>query len=468
MMSGVNRLFVSFPRSRPGVPTVVFLAAVLWSLPSFLLAGTRTVPMSVVERPVSRTTLGWSVLMANSEIARLKQQLFAPPKGTGRWDYTTGLYADALIRLSQETGNPAYEKNAEATIGSFIDPHGKIATYAPKDKKDAKKKGPVISPIYKSKRATHPAVIEKKKDPRVLPGFSLDQVQSGFATLELYQLTGEERFRLAADILRRQLRHQPRTPQGGFWHKGGYPEQMWLDGLYMGEPFYAAYATRFDEPRDFDDIVRQLELVGEHTYDPKTGLFYHGWDASKKAPWADAKTGASPSFWSRALGWYAMALVDVLEIMPADHPARPELTALLQKVAHGLLKYQDPQTGVWWQVTDQGNRDGNFLEASSSCMFVYALAKGVNLGCLPRSDIPAIHAGYAGIIRQFVTVSPDGQEMDLNRCCRVAVLEPTYKGSFDYYTHRLKIVSNDLKGVGPFINAGIECHSLFGEAFFTR
>jgi unsaturated rhamnogalacturonyl hydrolase len=433
-------------------------------MPSFLLAGARPAPGPVVEHPVGRTTVEWSVLMANSEMERLDHKLFAPPKGRGRWDYTTGLYADALIRLSQETGDPAYEKNAEETIGSFIDPHGKIATYLTKD---AKKKGPVISPIYKSKWTTRPAVI-KKKDPRVIPGYSLDQVQSGFATLRLYELTGEERFRLAADILRRQLRNQPRTPQGGFWHKGAYPEQMWLDGLYMGEPFYAAYATRFDEPRDFDDIVRQLELVGEHTYDPKTGLFYHGWDASKKAPWAEAKTGASPNFWSRAIGWYAMALVDVLEIMPADHPARPQLTDLLQKVARGLLKYQDPKTGVWWQVTDQGNRDGNFLEASSSCMFVYALAKGVNLGCLPRSDAPAIRAGYAGIIRQFVTVSLDGKVMDLNRCCQVAVLEPTYKGSFDYYTRRLKIVSNDLKGVGPFINAGIECHPLFGKTVFAR
>jgi unsaturated rhamnogalacturonyl hydrolase len=162
-----------------------------------------------------------------------------------------------------------------------------------------------------------------------------------------------------------------------------------------------------------------------------------------------------------------MALTDVLEIMPADHPARPQLTDLLQKVARGLLKYQDPKTGVWWQVTDQGNRDGNFLEASSSCMFVYALAKGVNLGCLPRSDIPAIRAGYAGIIRQFVTVSADGKLMDLNRCCQVAVLEPTYKGSFDYYTRRLKIVSNDLKGVGPFINAGVECRQLFGKTVFA-
>lgn len=455
--------------SRLRLLATVFLTGGFWFVPSFLLAGTRTLlTPAAPPRPVVRTTLGWSVLMADSEMARLDRKLFAPPKGGGRWDYTTGLYADALIRLSRVTGDPAYQKNAEETIGSFIDPHGTIATYPAKEKKKEKKKGPVISPIYKSKRATHPAVIETKKDPRVLPGYSLDQVQAGVVALKLYDLTREERFRLAAEVLRRQLRHQPRTPQGGFWHKGGYPEQMWLDGLYMGEPFYAAYATRFDEPRDFDDIVRQLELVGEHTYDPKTGLFYHGWDASKKSPWANAKTGASPNFWSRAIGWYAMALVDVLEIMPPNHPARPELVGLLQKVARGLVKYQDSATGVWWQVTDQGDRPGNFLEASASCMFVYTLAKGVNLGCLPRSDIPAIRTGYAGIIHQFVTVSADGKVMDLNRCCQVAGLESRYKASFDYYTHRIRIVSNDLKGVGPFINAGIECHQLFGNIVFAR
>ena len=229
----------------------------------------------------------------------------------------------------------------------------------------------------------------------------------------------------------------------------------------MAHTFYADYAIRFDESPDFDDIAKQFVLVGAHTYDPGTSLFYHGWDESKKQAWANPVTGASPEFWSRAIGWYAMGLVDVLGTMPENHPARPALIDLFRKVANGVLKYQDPNTGVWWQVTDKGGRPGNYLESTASCMFVYALAKGVNRGYLPHSDIPAILAGYVGIIRQFITVDPDGRLINLTRCCKVAGLDSKNKGSYDYYTRVPPIVSNDLKGVAPFINAGIECEKLF-------
>ena len=233
------------------------------------------------------------------------------------------------------------------------------------------------------------------------------------------------------------------------------------------EPFYADYAVRFNEPQDFDDIVKQFALVGKHTYDPTTGLFYHGWDASRKLAWANPKTGASPHFWSRAIGWYAMGLVDVLTVMPANDPRRPELVDLLQKVARGILRYQDKKTGIWWQVTDQARRPGNFPEASASCMFVYALAKGVNNGDLPRSDIPAIRAGYQGIIDQFVTLDFDRKTVNLTRCCQVAGLDVKNKASYTYYTKVVRIVPNDLKGVAPFINAGMECNKLFGHETFT-
>lgn len=423
--------------------------------------------------PSAGTPLQWSVRMADSEMKRLGVSLYAKKKGGGSWDYTTGLYADALIRLSAQTRQPAYEKSAEGTIGSFIAPDGKIATYGPKkkDKAGSKAKHPVPV-VESSKRAPGEHAVkppDKKKDTgkKPIPGFSLDQVQSGVATLKLYDLTHEERYRKAADILRHQLRKQPRVDGGGFWHKGGYPDQMWLDGLYMGEPFYADYAVRFDEPQDFADIVRQFTLVAEHTYDPKMGLFYHGWDASRKLAWADPKTGASPQFWSRAIGWYAMGLVDVLAVMPADDPRRPELEELLRKVARGILRFQDPQTGVWWEVTNEAHRPGNFLESSASCMFVYALAKGVNEGVLPRSDIPAIRTGYAGILRQFVKLTHDRTTVELTRCCQVAGLDIKNKATYRYYTHVVRIVPNDLKGVGPFITAGIECDKLFGHETFA-
>jgi len=398
--------------------------------------------------PLGATPLEWSIRMANSEQARLGDGLNAKPDKKEHLGYTTGLYADALIRLGEQTNRPVYTADAEKIVGSFISPHGKIFNF--------KVKG--VDPD------TDPS--DKPEDANLSHFYYLDDLQAGVALIKLYDLTGENRYRLAADFLRDQLRHQPRTTDGGFWHKERYPYQMWLDGLYMAEPFYAAYARRFNEPSDFDDIALQFRLIALHAYDPSTGLLYHGWDEKRQQAWANKHTGTSPSFWSRGIGWYAMALVDVLDDLPADHPARPALIRDLNQVAIGILRYQDSRTGVWWQVTDQGSRTGNYLEASASCMFVYALAKGVNHGYLPPSEIPAIRAGYAGIIRQFITVGLDRKTIGLNQCCSVAGLDKKRLGTFAYYTKGEKIDSNDLKGVGPFINAGMECSKLFGHRTF--
>ena len=226
--------------------------------------------------------------------------------------------------------------------------------------------------------------------------------------LALWQITQDERYHNAATLLRKQLDTQPRTGDGGFWHKQRYPHQMWLDGLYMAEPFYAEYAKLFNEPVDFDDVAKQIRLADEHTYDAETGLFYHGWDESKSQPWANTITGTSSNFWGRAMGWYAMAMVDVLDYFPTNHPARPQIIATFQKLCAGVVKYQDPQTGLWWQVVDQGDRKGNYLEATASSMFVYAMAKGINHGYLPRSYEPATLKGYRGIIEHLIRDDGNG------------------------------------------------------------
>ena len=239
---------------------------------------------------------------------------------------------------------------------------------------------------------------------------------------------------------------------------------MWLDGIYMSAPFYAQCAQLFSAPADFDDVAKQIHLIDEHTYDANTGLNYHGWDAAKIQPWANPATGCSSNFWGRAEGWYAMALVDVLDFMPTNHPARAQIIATLQKTAAGILKWQDAKTGLWWQVLDQGDRKGNYLEATASTMFVYALAKGVNHGYLSRDYVPAITKGYTGIVENLI--KPDGEKSwTLTQCCQVAGLggSPSngkYRsGSFDYYVGE-PVVKNDLKGVGPFILAGIEVQQL--------
>ena len=355
--------------------------------------------------------------------------------GKAKWDYTVGLFTLSLLKLDGQVHNPDYVKFAENTIGSFITTNGDLQGYKAAE-------------------------------------YQLDAINPGKTVLALWQITHDERYQKAAALLRKQLDTQPRTSDGGFWHKQRYPRQMWLDGLYMGAPFYAEYARLFNGPvSDYDDVAKQIRLVAAHTYDPATGLFYHAWDESKEQPWAIKATGTSSNFWGRAIGWYAMALVDVLDYFPTNHPARPEIIATFQKLCSGVVKYQDPKTGLWYQVLDQGDRKGNYLEATASSMFVYAMAKGVNHGYLPRDYVPAIEKGYRGIIGNLIKDDGNGK-WSLTQCCSVAGLGGTpgnghaRDGSFDYYVGE-PIVSNDLKGVGPFILAGIEVQQLLNRPAAT-
>lgn len=395
-----------------------------------VLAGMAVLPISCTTNPVTpdaagkfagATPLRWSVRMADSEMTRLGRGLDWQPGGKAKWDYTSALFAESLLQLGRQENDADYVTFARQAIGSFIAPDGEIHGYK-------------------------------------LPDYSLDNIAPGRPVLDLWQLTHEARYQKAAARLRQQLAAQPRTSDGGFWHKQRYPHQMWLDGLYMAEPFYAEYAKLFNEPTNFDDVAAQIRLVDQHTYDITAGLFYHGWDESRQQPWANKETGTSSNFWGRAVGWYAMALVDVLDDFPTNHPARPEIIATFQKLCGGIVKYQDPKTGLWYQVLDQGNRPGNYLEATASSMFVYALAKGVNRGYLSSQYLPVILKGYGGIIRNLVRYDGGGK-WSLTRCCQVAGLGYGRDGSFEYYIKE-PIVANDLKGIGPFILAGIEVQRL--------
>jgi rhamnogalacturonyl hydrolase YesR len=369
----------------------------------------------------AETPLQFSVRMADSQIARLGDKLAYKPDG--KWDYAANVFALSLLKLADETKTPSYIEFVKTSIGSWVTPEGELQGFDAGD-------------------------------------YNIDNINGGKVLLELFQRTGEERYRKATDALRAQLRTHPRTSEGGFWHKQRYTSQMWLDGLYMGAPFYAAYARSFGEKEAFDDIAKQFRIIASHVYDPKTGLFYHGWDEAKAQNWANKETGNSANFWSRGIGWFAMALVDTLDFFPPDHPARPELVALLNKVAAGVVKHQDAESGLWRQVTDQGSRQGNYLEATASSMFVYALAKGVNAGHLPPEFAGAARKGYAGLTRDLVKTDAEGR-LSLTQCCKVAGLGQPDKrdGSFDYYISE-PIVENDFKGVGPFILAGIEMEKL--------
>ena len=374
------------------------------------------------------TPLEWSVRLADSEMTRRGSSLVWKPDGNAKWDYTAGLFTLSLLKLNERTPYDSYVKFSERAIGSFIAPDGKIQGYRPEE-------------------------------------YQLDALNPGKTVLALWQITHDERYQKAALLLRRQLDTQPRTADGGFWHKERYTHQMWLDGIYMASPFYAECAKLFGEPEaSFDDIAKQFHLIDEHTYDAKTGLNYHGWDAAKVQPWANPATGCSSNFWGRAMGWYAMALVDVLDYFPTNHPARPQIIATLQKLSAGVVKFQDAKTGLWWQVMDQDGRKGNYLEATASAMFVYALAKGVNHGYLSRDYATAAVKGYGGIVNNLIK-NDGGGKWSLTKCCSVAGLGglpsngKMRDGSFDYYVGE-PVVKNDLKGVGPFILAGIEMQRL--------
>jgi unsaturated rhamnogalacturonyl hydrolase len=373
------------------------------------------------------TPLQWSVRMANSEMARRGDSLTWKDGGKAKWDYTAGLFTLALLKLNESVPDARYVAFATNAIGSFISDNGNIHGYKVEE-------------------------------------YQLDALNSGKTALVLWQLTKDRRYEDCARLLRRQLGTQPRTSDGGFWHKQRYTNQLWLDGLYMGAPFYAECAKLFNSPKDFDDVAKQFQLVDEHLYDAKSGLFYHGWDSAKVQGWANPATGASSNFWGRAVGWYAMACVDVLDSLPTNHPARKEIIAELKKVSAGIVKWQDADSGLWWQVMDQGGHKGNYLEATASAMFVYSLTKGVNHGYLSRDYVPAILKGYDGIITKLVKT--EGDKISLTRCCQVAGLGnfggKNRDGSFNYYVSE-PMVENDLKGVGPFILAGIEVQQLAGS-----
>jgi unsaturated rhamnogalacturonyl hydrolase len=229
---------------------------------------------------------------------------------------------------------------------------------------------------------------------------------------------------------------------------------MWLDGIYMATPFLMEFAAAFDDPETFNDAAHQIVLIASHTRDPRTGLLYHGWAESGSPVWADPLTGHSPNFWGRSMGWYMMALVDSLDHLPPDHPQRAPIISILDTTLAALVDVRDRETNLWYQVLDQGHRPGNYLEASASCMIMYAMLKAARCGYAAYFDIA--RQAYTAALEHFITVDDTGL-VSLNQICFVAALGgQSYRdGSFEAYI-REEIVSNDFKGVGPFILASVE------------
>jgi unsaturated rhamnogalacturonyl hydrolase len=289
--------------------------------------------------------------------------------------------------------------------------------------------------------------------------YNIDNINNGRMLLLLYRVTGKEKYKKAVDLLRSQLTTQPRTSEGSFWHKKVYPNQVWLDGLYMAQPFYAEYAQLFHEDTVFNDIARQFMLIEHHARDAKTGLLYHGWDESKKERWANKNSGLSANVWGRALGWYGMAMVDALDYFPDHHPGKDSIIKILSRFAKAVTLVQDAKTGLWYDVPDKPKEPRNYFEASASSMLVYTLAKAVRKGYLPVSYLANAKKGYNGIVQQFIKT--ENGQVNLNGTVSVSGLggNPYRDGSFGYYMSE-PVVVNDPKGIGAFINAAVEMEML--------
>jgi unsaturated rhamnogalacturonyl hydrolase len=366
-----------------------------------------------------------SALPVSQRMALSVMNRYGPKQA--QWHYEHGLVLQSIFLLGQKTGKEEFLRYVKEIYDSMISPDGEIRTYREGE-------------------------------------YNLDQVNPGKTLFLLYARYGEEKYRKAIEKLMDQLRGQPRTKSGGFWHKKIYPWQMWLDGLYMEAPFYAQYTKEFGDggapngATSFEDVARQFSLIESKARDPKTGLLYHAWDESLNQKWANPATGCSPHFWGRALGWYCMALADVLDFIPASSQQAETLRAIAGRLFAPLIKYQDADSGLWFQVLDRGSDPGNYTESSCSSMFTYFLFKMTRLEVAHNKDQlkAAAEKAYQGLVKHKLQEDPSG-ELHLTGICKVAGLggEPYRDGSYEYYVNEPQAV-DDFKGVGPFILASME------------
>lgn len=366
-----------------------------------------------------------SLQMARSEMKRCPTAAELDARGGElRWNYTTGLELKALL----DAGAPL--EYVDAWYDAIIAEDGSIGG--------------------RYKRSN----------------YNLDHICPARTLFALYDLTGKEKYRAAMDSIYLQIGGQPQSyidfngyETGVFWHKKIYPHQLWLDGLYMAEPFNAEYNVRYvasDMERyiNFDHIAAQFRIAREKCFDPATGLLRHAWDASGQMFWCNPATGQSDHAWGRAMGWYLMALVDVLDFIPEDSPARQPLLDILAEMLDTLQNYDDPATGMWYQVLDCPGREGNYIESSCSAMFTYTYLKAAQKGYAPQYSDYARKL-YRKLVKAFIRREADGS-ISLTRCCAVAGLggKDNRRGDYDYYINE-KICDNDPKGIGPFIWASL-------------
>jgi len=319
--------------------------------------------------PTPLAAADWARLLSAYVMERWPEPAAIAGQG---WEYNTGIVLWGLAVAQRSTGDPAALAYIQRWADGYVGAQGEFALPSSRN---------------------------------------LDLVQPATLLLYLYDWSNDERYLTAARAIADDLlANHPRNGEGGFWHKDIYPNQMWLDGIYMAGPFLARLSAETGNPAYADTAARQALLLAAHTQDPASGLLRHAWDASGAAAWAEPDTGQAPVVWCRAMGWYAMALVDILDALPADHPGRDALLDVLQRAAVGLAGAQDPATGLWFEVLDQPGLAGNWVEPSGSAMIVYALQTGVTSGYLDARYAEAAARGWAGLqATGLLGLSPTGE-----------------------------------------------------------
>lgn len=342
------------------------------------------------------------------------------------WNYVDGCMILALLEIYQATGEKKYYEFADAYINHRVKEDGSIIGYSVEE-------------------------------------YNIDSVNAGKTLFALYELNGKEKYRKAIELIYSQVRTQPRTKEGNFWHKKIYPYQVWLDGMYMGQPFYMEYETKFNNKENYGDIFNQFANVVKYLRDEKTGLYFHAYDESKSVFWCDKETGLCEHYWLRALGWYAMALLDTLDKCEPGEEYQKEYDNLKQvfvDFVDSMLKYQD-ESGLWYQLPALGGMEPNYLETSGSSIMAYCMLKGVRLGFLPEHYREYALKAFHGVCDKYLK-EKDGN-LSLGGICLVAGLGPEDNkrrdGSFEYYMSE-PIVEDDAKGVGPLLLAYTELRRL--------
>lgn len=343
------------------------------------------------------------------------------------WNYIDGCMIKAVLEMYAITKDRKYLEFADTFIDAKIDEDGNIEGYDVNE-------------------------------------LNLDSINEGKVLFTLYTLTGKKKYEKAIKHIYSQIESMPRTAEGNFWHKKIYPNQVWLDGLYMALPFYMEYETKYNRKNNYLDIFNQFKNVNLRMKDADTGLYYHAYDSSKTMFWANKDTGLSRHFWLRALGWFAMAMLDTLEACPdKESTDYVFLKNMFVELMNSVCAYQD-ESGMWYQVVNLGQREGNYLETSGSSIMSYALLKGYRQGYLNTSHLAAGVKAFTGIVSNKMKTDKD--ELHLTGICLMAGLggKDRRDGSFEYYMSE-PVVDDDAKGVGPFLLAYTEMRrgNLLGE-----